>query len=1090
MIAPNAFVRAIAGRVRVSVGLVAVSTLVPLALMTAHAAPAASAPITSPVVVGAPVTPLKRKVDPASASTRAVPASPKVVPEGEPLPAQAAPARRPVADPRTQLRSSTSSLSGDAPLPPGQINAPKYNVAGITSNSGPPDTIGDVGRNHYIQMVNATQFRIFNKDGSAPAGAAGGAQNFGALWPAGSICSGNAGDPTVVYDHFADRWLLSQFANPNHMCIAISQTPDPTAGTWFLYTFNTTVFPDYPKIGVWPDGYYMSTYESPNLGVYVFDRANMLLGNAAGFVKTTIGSLGAAGVRDTRILPADVDGAAPPANTPGLFLRSVDHQQDPGNPTDRIEVYEAAVNWNTNAFTFTLVDTLAPLPFDIMTCNRAGAGVRSCIPQPGEADTIDALSNRPMMQLKYRNFGTHQAMVFNQTIDVAGSIQPVLGFTPTNEVAGIRWYELRKTAANWAIQQEGTYAPQPNGATAENQLLHRWMGSMAMDRYGNLGLGYSIVNSDATAGQQVFPGIRYTGRRADDVAGLLPQGEQIILNGTAAQGNGDAAVNPQRWGDYSALSVDPVDDCTFYFTTHATGGITRVAAFQFSNCATDLSIAKTSFPNVATAGGLLTYRLTVTNNGPLDASSVRVVDVLPAGVTYVASTANCVQAPAGTLTCQLGNLATGASTSFDIQVNVGSGLVASGTASITNTATVSADQTDYNSANDSASVTTLLAESADVRITKQCKPDLPAPTGSTARCTIFVDNLGVSAARNVVVKDTLLSNGSFTILGATPAGSCVVAGSEVTCTFAVLAAGASISIAVDFTSSSAVDVNDTATVTSSTPDPNLTNNIATGRVSFFGAADLGVTKTDSPDPVVAGTVLTYTMTVTNAGPSAAPNVVVEDVLPLDVRLLSATPSVGTCGGSTSPGDPGQPLTCNLGTLANGASANVVVQVTVNSNVPQGRTLVNNVTVRSDFTDPNNANNKATATTAVLARADIAVVKTSDAATYKPSSLITYTITATNNGPSKALAVVAVDNLPTVKQAIYQSDTGGCTKSGTTLTCQLGDMEVGATRSFNINMVIKGSRGNVGNTVTVTSPTTDTNLGNNVSTRIVGIGGGN
>jgi uncharacterized repeat protein (TIGR01451 family) len=232
------------------------------------------------------------------------------------------------------------------------------------------------------------------------------------------------------------------------------------------------------------------------------------------------------------------------------------------------------------------------------------------------------------------------------------------------------------------------------------------------------------------------------------------------------------------------------------------------------------------------------------------------------------------------------------------------------------------------------------------------------------------------------------------------------------------------------------------------------------------------------------------MTVNNAGPSAAPNVVVADVLPLDVQLLSATPSVGSCGGSTSPGDPAQPLTCNLGTLTNGGSANVVVQVRVNSNVPQGRTLVNNVTVSSDFNDPNNANNKATATTSVLAQADIAVVKTSDAASYKPSSLITYTITTTNNGPSKALAVVAVDNLPTVKQALYQSDTGGCTKSGTTLTCQLGDMEVGATRSFNINMVVKGSRGNVGNTVTVTSPTTDTSLGNNVSTRIVVIGGGN
>ena len=1072
-------------RSRIALAALLLLSLSPLASRAADAG-------ATPTVVGAPVAPLKVKVDPAKTASSAVPPAGKTVPEGGPELTLPPPARKPVADPKAQIRSSSPSSSlQEAPLPPGQIGATKVNVAGITSNSGPPDTVGDVGRNHFIQMVNATQFRIFNKDGSAPAGAAGAAQNFGALWPVSSACAANVGDPIVVYDHFADRWLLSQFASPNQMCVAISQTPDPTAGTWFLYTFNTGTFPDYPKFGVWPDGYYMSTYESPNLGVYVFDRANMLLGNAAGFVKTTISSLGAAGVRDTRILPVDVDGPAPPANTPGLFVRTVDGQQDTANPNDRIEVYEAAVNWTTNALTFTLVDTLTPTAFDIMTCNRAAAGIRSCIPQPNEVDTIDALSNRPMMQLKYRNFGTHQAMVFNQTIDVAGSIQPVLGFTPTNEVAGIRWYELRKTAANWAIEQQGTYAPQLNGATAENQVLHRWMGSMAVDRFGNFGLAYSIVNSDPTAGQSVFPGLRYTGRRADDVAGLLPQGERVILTGAGPQGNGDAPVDPQRWGDYAALSVDPVDDCTFYFTSHGVNGITRVASFQFSNCATDLAITKTSSPLVATAGGLLTYTLTVANLGPLDASTVKVVDTLPAGVSYLASTGSCVQAPAGTLTCALGNLASGATTSLNVQVKVNSSAMVGGGTTLVNVATVSADQTDFNSANNTATLTTLLAESADLRISKQCKPDVPAPTGSNAFCTLFVDNLGVSDARQVVVKDTLLSNGTFTISSVTPGGSCAVVANVVTCNFPVLAAGAGVSIAVNFSSNSAVDVNDTATVSSATPDPNLGNNSATGKVSFFGEADLGLVKTDSPDPVVAGTVLTYTLVVSNSGPSAAPNVVLQDVLPIEVKLLSAIVTVGTgsCGGTTVPGDPAQPLTCNLGTLTNGGSATVTVRVGVNTDVPDGRTLVNNASVRSDFRDPNNTNNNATATTKVLARANLKIVKTSDAPSYKPSSLITYTVTVTNNGPSKALAVAAVDNLPSIKQAIYLSDTGGCTKSGTTLTCQLGDMDPGTTRSFNINMTVKGARGNVSNTVTGTSATVDPDTSDNVSTLIVPISGG-
>ena len=687
--------------------------------------------------------------------------------------------------------------------------------------------------------------------------------------------------------------------------------------------------------------------------------------------------------------------------------------------------------------------------------------------------------------------------MFNQTIDVAGSINAVLPtITPANEVAGIRWYELRKIgAAAWTIQQEGTFAPQPNGATLETQLLHRWMGSMAVDRFGNLALGYSIVNSDGA--NPVFPGIRYSGRRVDDVPGLLPQIERVIQNGANAQGNGDATIVPQRWGDYSTMSVDPVDDCTFWFTTHLAGAggtgakPTRIASMQFDQCATDLAITKTSIPNVATAGAALTYRLTVTNNGPLDTSGVRVVDTLPAGVSFVAATAPCVQAPAGTLTCTLPNIPSGGNFSFDIQVTVGAGVVALGSNTITNNAVVSADQTDSNPANNTATLVTIVSESADLRLSKTCKPDNPAPTGSPAFCTIFVDNLGVSAARNVVVTDTHLSAGAFLITSASfspPGTACGVAGGVVTCNIGTLAAGAGVTVTVNFSSNAAVDVNDTATVTSSTPDPNLANNTATGRVSFIGVADLALTKTGAPGPVTAGTNLTYTMTVTNNGPSTAPNVALADILPAEVKLVSAVPSQGSCSGTTTPGTP-PPLICNLGSLLNGGVATVTVVVTVNADTPNGRTLINNASVASSFSDPNNANNNATANTLVQTRADLLVVKTSDAPSYKPSSLITYTVTVTNIGPSNALAVVATDNLPTTKQAIYLSDTGGCTKSGLTLTCVLGDMAVGATRAFNINMTVKGSKGSVSNTANVASPTTDPTPANNSSTRIVTVSGG-
>jgi hypothetical protein len=592
-------------RQRIHVALMTVAWLGGAALwgMASGGVADAQAPA-APPYISPPVTPLTVRVPPPPPTAAPPVDAPEgeplpTVSEGEPEPTEPPPPRQPTPDPVIQTDESDASDTAIEAI--GLISEPLVSVAGITSAANPPDTVADVGRTHVVQMVNssrrvqeqmvlATQFQIWDKQGKALTGP----MIFGELWPEGDICHSNRGDPIVVYDHLADRWLLSQFARPSQMCVAISQTPDPTAGTWFLYTFDTLNFPDYPKFGVWPNGYYMSSYDcNPGgvtcpglLGIYVFDRTNMLLGFAAGFFKVIIPALGAPGVRDTRILPADLDGPLPPGGRPpNFFVRTVDDQQDPANPTDRIEIYEALPDWITLTFSFTLVDTLTPAPFQTMLCNRNGGGMRDCIPQPTVAtNNVDALSNRPMMQLKYRNFGAFEAMVVNQTIDVSGSIPFVFGFTPAEEVAGVRWYELRKASGLWTIYQQGTYAPQPLGAMAEDQLLHRWMGSAAIDKDGNIALGYSITNSDAD--DPVFPGIRYTGRRFDDPLDLMPQGEKAILDGTNAQTQGLGA----RWGDYSALSVDPVDDCTLWYTTHVAGvggtgpRPTRIASFNFDTC--------------------------------------------------------------------------------------------------------------------------------------------------------------------------------------------------------------------------------------------------------------------------------------------------------------------------------------------------------------------------------------------------------------------------------------------------------------------------------------------------------------------------
>jgi hypothetical protein len=490
---------------------------------------------------------------------------------------------------------SFNRLSGDtgsgSPVAPAVIGAPILNFDGIGfTGAVPPDTVGDVGPNHYIQMVNSS-FVVFSKTGAMLAGPA----NINSLWASfGGVCeTTNRGDPIVLYDPLADRWLLSQFAfntnasgdpiAPFFECVAISRTADPVSGGWFLYGFETPAFPDYPKFGVWPEAYYMSTYEGDDLGVFAFDRVNMLAGAVARpFLRFTLPSL-STGRRQTRILPSDLDGPTPPpAGAPNFFMRSVDGDAQ-GGGNDRLEIFEFRANFaGTSSFggPFTTLDTA---PFDITMCGDALP--RNCIPQPGTPRGLDPLSNRLMWRLQYRNFGTYETLVVNQSVDVG------------SDRAGIRWYEARRSGGTWSIFQQGTFAPD-DGA-------HRWMGSAAMDGEGNLALGYSISSG------AIFPSIRYTGRKAGDPPGTLPQGEVTLMNGSGSQvlndGNGDPIF---RWGDYSAMSVDPSDDCTFWYTQQylPVSGFwrTRIGSFRLCN-----------EPPVANAGGPYTTQegVDVTLNG-------------------------------------------------------------------------------------------------------------------------------------------------------------------------------------------------------------------------------------------------------------------------------------------------------------------------------------------------------------------------------------------------------------------------------------------------------------------------------------------
>jgi hypothetical protein len=447
------------------------------------------------------------------------------------------------------------------------ISLPLANFDGIPATGiVPPDTVGDVGPNHYIQAVNA-QFAIYDKAGTLLVGPS----NINSLWVAANTndaCQfNNDGDPIVQYDHLADRWLISQFAIPGpdfHECIAISQTADPVAGGWFLYDFTMSAYPDYPKIGVWPDAYYMGTNAGyPTGHAWAFDRANMLNGNPASVIGfSASGSI---------MLPSDLEGPPPPPGTPNIFLRFVDGAEFGG--ADRLEMREFHVDFASPALSsFTALPDLSTAAFDSDLC---GFFFRvPCIPQPGTPQLLDTIRGVPMYHLQYRNFGTHESLVVNHDVDVNGA-----------DLAGIRWYELRKVgAAPWSIFQQGDYSPDGT---------NRWMGSIAMDKNGNIALGYSLSSST------VFPGIRYTGRVSSEPLGTMPQGEFTIINSAASQPPitcidqmGNPSPCGDRWGDYSSMNIDPVDDCTFWYTTQymaifgpsAVNWQTRIASFKFSEC--------------------------------------------------------------------------------------------------------------------------------------------------------------------------------------------------------------------------------------------------------------------------------------------------------------------------------------------------------------------------------------------------------------------------------------------------------------------------------------------------------------------------
>ncbi|MFZ4563687.1 MAG: BACON domain-containing protein [Bacteroidales bacterium] len=426
--------------------------------------------------------------------------------------------------------------------------SPVANFDGQTSPYYPPDCNGTAGPNHFMQTINCV-YAIYDKTGVKLAGPT----NLNQLFSGVPGANYNDGDPIILYDEQADRWLVTEFSfsgSTDYMLMAVSTTNDPT-GTWHKYSFPVATMPDYPKFSVWQDGYYMGDNNTSGNDIYVFQREKMLLGETAQMVgfnnawrPTSIDGF-------MCVPPIDNDGQFAPAGSPGMFIAFNDDAL--GGGQDQLWLYNLTVDWTTPSnSSFVRTQQVNVQPF-----NSSFGNNWNNIEQKGTSQRVDGIPQVIMNVPQYRNFGSYQTIVCCHTINIDGVHH-----------AGIRWYELRKTTGDWGVRQWGTYAP---------DIHSRWMGSIMLNGNNEIGLGYSV--SSLT----MYPSIFYCGQSSeayDAASGILDIAEDTIHLGA----NSQSGVN--RWGDYSQLSVDPTDDKTFWYTTQyiGSGGArkTKIASFKFN----------------------------------------------------------------------------------------------------------------------------------------------------------------------------------------------------------------------------------------------------------------------------------------------------------------------------------------------------------------------------------------------------------------------------------------------------------------------------------------------------------------------------
>ena len=970
----------------------------------------------------------------------------------------------------------------------------------VDSNFIPPDTMGAVGPNHIVEIINGN-FEIFDKT----TGASLDSRSLDSFWinTVGLSAAGIQGftfDPRIVFDPDSGVWFAVSIDSSdtngdgvrdsgNNIYIARTDTDDPE-GDWDGVRFAADTvggpeFHDYPTLALDADGVYICTQD------FAFDATGTNGESCYSIPKADLLLAAPTAANMTRF-------EATPAGLP-VVTGSIQPSLDFGLTDGRAALFGAQGG--------------ALVRSDILGAQNAGAflgTITGVIGDPGHATPPAARQPNPGgTALTLENVAPRFVGNVFELGDSLWAVHAVMGSSGAN--SALRWYEIDEPT-NTVLQTGLIDDPDRD--------FHE--PSIAVNEFGDVVIGYTCSGPTLAASSCVS-----VGETAGAVTVFEPP--QILAIGAGyyyREGSGTR----NRWGDYSATVLDPTDSCTFYafqefvaVAAPSTAGPaqdggqwgTQVTELTFNDCANeaDLRIAKDCKPDQPMAAGdTATCTIVVENLGPTAALAVVVNDNHVSNGSFDFGTVTttkgaCTATPnpqdqAGDVNCDIGRLAAGETVTIEVPVS------ADEPQDINDRATVSSDTPDpdfdNNEATDSVSVIGL----ADLSLSKSDSPD-PVVAGEGLTYELTVQNNGPSTAINVLIEDQVPAGVTIDSVSASGAGSCNAgvagdASQPTTCAFDSLADGESETMTINVTvlpQTTGVLQND-AIVMSDTVDNNNANDLATATTTVAVAADLSVTKADQPDPVGAGAELTYTLEVHNAGPSTATDVELSDSLPMEVSFVSATISGGT--GTCVP--VGSDVLCDLNDLDPGQGVTVFIDVIVDDSVPDGTTITDTVTVSSASPDPDPSNNSASEDTLVVASADLWIDKTGNFLTSNPSGTLEYLIIVHNDagcssddpqvcgegGPSDAQNVVVVDPLPLdAKKLRVEFVSEDCVyDQGThTVTCTTPTLPAGTAVEHRIQMDVKGKATVIENTVTVSSDTADPDGSNNSDTYTVSVKGG-